>query len=71
MTQRETLNAIRACGMAARYSAEWGEYRVTFPPSEMTAERREAVAYYTPDSDDALGAAHHMRRTRDEHKRTA
>jgi len=62
VTQRETLAAIRALGMAARYSAEFAEWRVTFPASEMPdAERREAVACYCSDNSDALDNARAMR----------
>jgi hypothetical protein len=62
MTQRETLAAIRAVGMAARYSAEFGEWRVTFPAAEMPdPERREAVACYCNDNSEALDNARAMR----------
>lgn len=64
MTRKETFAAIREVGMSVSYDAETGEYRVTFPASEMNAERREAVAYYTPDGEDAIGSAHHMRNHR-------
>jgi hypothetical protein len=68
MTQRGTLAAIRAAGMAARYSAEWGEYRVTFNASDLpSAERREAVAAYTSDAQDALDTAKAMRAHAERH----
>lgn len=66
MNRKQTLAAIRAERMAVTYDADCGEYRVTFGRDEMPdAERREAVAYYTPDSDDAYGSALHMRRWAD------
>jgi hypothetical protein len=62
MTRKETLAAIKALGLAGRYSAEYGEYRVTYSPADVaSAERREALASYTPDSADALGTARAMR----------
>lgn len=62
MTQKQTLAAIKALGLAARYSAEFGEYRVTYTPADVpSAERREALASYTPDAADALGTARAMR----------
>jgi hypothetical protein len=68
MTQRETLAAIKAAGMAARYSAEFGEWRVTFTADDMpSAERREAVACYTPDSEDAISTARAMRAHAERH----
>jgi hypothetical protein len=67
MTRKETLAAVRAAGMVATYDADAGEYRVTFPASEMDAERREAVACYTSDGDDALGSARAMRAHADAH----
>lgn len=72
MTRKQTLAAIRELGLAVTFDADWGEYRVTFRRDEMPdAERREAVAYYSPDSDDALGGAHHMRRWFNQHKEAA
>lgn len=39
-----------------------GEYRITFPASEIhSSEQREALAYYTEDADDAIGTARLMR----------
>lgn len=68
MTQKETLAAIRAAGMAARYSAEFGEWRVTFTADDMpSAERREAVASYTDDAQDALDTARAMRAHAERH----
>lgn len=58
MTQKETLAQIRALGMAGRYSADWKEWRVTLrAEDEPDAERREAIAYYTHDAEDALHTA--------------
>lgn len=62
MTQKQTLAAIKAAGMTARYSADWREWRVTFTAADMpSAERREAVSYYTDDAQDALDTARAMR----------
>ena len=58
---KATLASIREAGMSGRWSAEWREFRVTFMPGEMTAERLEAVACYTPDPLDAIGSARAMR----------
>ena len=52
MTQKETLKGLKALGCKARYSAEWGEYRVTLP--NLSPEREEAIAYYTSDPYDAV-----------------
>jgi hypothetical protein len=61
-TIKETIAAIRAADMSGRWSPEFGEWRITFPQKDMPdAERREAVAYYTPDNDDALSSAQVMR----------
>lgn len=67
MTRKDTLDAIKALGMSARYSTEWGEYRVTLrAEDEPSRERREAMAYYTDDAKDALGTARAMRETFDQ-----
>lgn len=67
MTRKDTLEQIKALGMSARYSAEWGEYRVTLrAEDEPSRERREAIAYYTHDAEDALGTARAMRETFDQ-----
>ena len=55
----ETLAAIREVGMSARHAS--GEYRVSFPPGEMSEERREAVASYQTDDADAIATARAMR----------
>lgn len=62
MTKAQTVKAIRDLGMRGTWSSEWGEWRVTFSQEEMPdRERREAVAAYTPDNDDALCMAWGMR----------
>lgn len=61
MTIKETLAAIKAANMHARWNSEAREYRVTFPPGSMSEERREEVASYTPDPQDALDTAKAMR----------
>lgn len=61
-TIKETLAAIKAANMVGRWTADYHEWRITFPQTDMpSAERREAVAYYTPDNDDALATAQIMR----------
>ena len=59
MTVKQTLAAIRALGMVATHVD--GEYRVTFYKVTMpSADRREAVAYYTDHGLDALMTAQAM-----------
>ena len=57
MTIKKTLATLKALGCKASWSCEWQEYRVTLP--NLSAEREEAIAYYTSDPEDALdtGAA--------------
>ena len=57
MTIKKTLAQLKALGCKARWSSEWQEYRVTL--SNLSAEREEAIAYYTSDPEDAVmtGAA--------------
>lgn len=63
MNRKETLAAVAATGLVATYDAAVGEYRVTFRKDDMPdATRREDVAYYTSDSEDAVDAAWLMRR---------
>jgi hypothetical protein len=52
MTIKKTLAKLKELGCKARYSAEWGEYRVTLP--NLSPEREEAIAYYTFDPNDAV-----------------
>ena len=52
MTVKRTIAAIRHLGLVARYSD--GEYRVNYRGG------REATAYYTNESSDAIGTAIHM-----------
>lgn len=67
MTRKDTLEQIKALGMSALYSPEAGEYRVTLrAEDEPSRERREAIAYYTHDANDALGTARAMRETFDQ-----
>lgn len=59
-TIKETIAAIRAANMAGSYDA--GEWRITFRKDDMPdKDRREAVAAYCYDSDDALSTAQVMR----------
>lgn len=68
MTRKQALAAIRAAGMSGRYSPEWGEWRVTYPASELpSAERREAVAVYCSDNQEAADNAAAMRRHAEQH----
>lgn len=61
-TIKETIAAIRAANMVGRWTADYGEWRITFRKEDMPdAERREAVAAYCYDSDDAIGTAQVMR----------
>lgn len=57
MSIKATLAALKALGCKARYDRDWNEYRVTLP--NLSAEREEAIAYYTSDPEDAVdtGAA--------------
>lgn len=67
LTKAQTKARIQALGLVARWSAEWGEWRVTVPPGSMHHMKRvddaarESMAIYTPDADDALGSAKAMR----------
>lgn len=65
MNRKETLAAVAATGLVATYDSSVGEYRVTYrAEDEPNAKRREDVAYYTPDGEDAVDAAWFMRRER-------
>jgi len=58
MTQKEVRAEIEGRGMSARFSAETGEWRVTFPAGVLRDEgEREAVAYYTTDARAAFDTA--------------
>lgn len=67
LTKAQTRARIQALGLVARWSAEWGEWRVTTPPGSLhhmkrlDDEAREALAIYTPDADDALASAKALR----------
>lgn len=72
MTLREMQAYARAKGVSLRFSADCGEYRVTYPQARYQAlgasqlqarERMEAQAYYTDDRLDALGMVDVMART--------
>ena len=54
MTKLQTLQAIRALGMTARWSSEFQEFRINFRGG------MEATAHYTNDADDAIGSAQDM-----------
>lgn len=59
-THKDTLATIRELGMAVTCTD--GEYRVTFRREDLpSAERREAVASYTNDREDAVLTAAAMR----------
>jgi hypothetical protein len=55
MTINQTLKAIKALGLTARYNPEYQEYRINIPGG------KEATAYYTNDSEDAIKTAESMR----------
>lgn len=62
LTQKATYKRIREIGMRAAYDPDTREYRVTFSSLDVPSyERREAVAAYCCDSDDAIGTAQMMR----------
>lgn len=72
MNRKETIAAVAACGLVATYDAAAGEYRVTYrADDEPDAKRREDVAYYTDDGEEAVDAAWLMRRERAGFKRAA
>lgn len=67
MTNYDTVQAIKALGLIARYSI--GEFRVSFPVAHYMAKgdtlttarlKAESTAYYTDCADDALGTARAM-----------
>lgn len=60
MTQAQLFAAVRALPMMIRKD-DAGEYRVTYPESDMPADRREACASYTDDKAEALATAQAMR----------
>lgn len=74
MNIKETLAAIKALSpdLTARYIRDTGEFRVSFSiyaigrkwPEldhlDRAEEKNEALAYYTDDSEDALGTARGM-----------
>ncbi len=53
----KTIKACRAMGMRCTHDPGSGEFRVNHP------HNREGTAYYTNDPDDAVGTAHHMKKT--------
>jgi hypothetical protein len=71
MIRTSVLACIRGQGLACRYIAETGEYRVTYTERDIRArenitgysrvrDRAEALACYTDDPDDALMTARAM-----------
>jgi hypothetical protein len=62
VTQRETLDAIRALGLKARFDHANREWRV-WPSIEGFPDAEEAAAYYTDDAEDALYTAQAMAKT--------
>ncbi len=68
MTIAQTKAAVAATGLIATWDADAGEYRVTFRKEALPcADRREAVAYYTDDAEDAIDTAWAMRRHAAQH----
>lgn len=62
------MRVLAAAGLDARWCADAGEYRVTLPAKLVpTASRREAIAYYTADSEDALRTGLAMLETHRQH----
>lgn len=66
MTIKETLAQLKAIGCKARWERVWREYRVTLP--NLSAEREEAIAYYTSDPEDAIDTGAAMVRTQAENE---
>lgn len=63
MTKAATRAAIKAAGMIGVWSSEWRQWRVTHTEATMPDKaRREDVAYYTDDNEDALDTARAMRK---------
>lgn len=61
LTQKELFAAVRALGMVCTYDRDAGEYRVTFRADAMPSRvKRENVAYYATDREDALATAKAM-----------
>lgn len=59
MTKQELFTQVRQLGLAV--TALDGEYRVTYGAWQVRdAARREALAYYTDDRQDALDTARRM-----------
>jgi hypothetical protein len=54
MTILQTLTAIREMGLSARHKD--GEYRITIK-GNYSPRIKESIAYYTNDSEDAIGTA--------------
>ena len=64
--RQRVLRVLAAAGLDARWCGE--EYRVTLPAKLVpTAGRREAIAYYTADSEDALRTGLAMLETHRQH----
>lgn len=74
MTKAQAKEAAQALGMSVIWSAEWREFRVSYPLEHYMGQgltrldaiaRREDQACYTPDVDDALDTARAMATARD------
>lgn len=62
ITKRRVREVAAEYRMSIRWT-DWGEWRIT--PQELEGARREAVAYYTDDNDDAVCTIVAMRRKQD------
>jgi hypothetical protein len=58
MTKRETVAAIRALNMTAKWSSEWQEFIVDYPLHD--SRRTKNSSYHTDNAYDALGTARIM-----------
>lgn len=74
MTKAQAREAAQALGMSVVWSAEWREFRVSYPLEHYMGHgltrveaiaRREDQACYTPDAEDALDTARAMASARD------
>lgn len=62
-TKAQVVAAVAATGLIAVWSAEWNEWRITFRVVDMPdATRREEVACYTDDNEDAIDTAWQMQK---------
>lgn len=58
MTKRQTINAIKALGLTARWSVEWQEFIVNYRIGD--PRRTSDSSAHTSDASDALGTAQVM-----------